>query len=106
MTYRNGAYVVDIRDNRIAQVTGATGNRVQVQRPGGGLAWEAPAPALRLATREERNAAGLRAYLSGCAECAELEEAWRQATDGERRQAGAEARAHWIVAHATVRENA
>ncbi len=54
----------------------------------------------------ERNAAGLRPYLSGCTDCAELEEAWRAAPDGERRRAGVEARAHWIVAHAAVGEDA
>lgn len=106
MTYRNGAYVVDIRDDRIAQVVGTTGTRVHLERPGGGLVWEAPAAALRLASRDERNAAGLRPYLSGCTDCAELEEAWRAAPDGERRNAGVEARAHWIVAHAAVREDA
>lgn len=35
MTYRNGAFVMDTRENRIAQVIGNAGRRVQVRRPGG-----------------------------------------------------------------------
>ncbi|MFD7235027.1 hypothetical protein ACFWAT_06920 [Streptomyces syringium] len=106
MTYRNGAYVVDIRDNRIAQVIGGTDIRVRVRTPGGGTAWEVPVTALRLATRDERNAAGLRPYLSGCPDCAALEDAWRKAPDVERAQASADARAHWLATHATVRADA
>ncbi|MEU4212302.1 hypothetical protein AB0F13_20275 [Streptomyces sp. NPDC026206] len=84
MTYRPGAYVVDTRENRLAQVIGSTGVRVQVQHPGGGLKWEVPDTALRLATREEREAAGLRNSATplspvGCRECATLEAARRQA---------------------------
>ncbi|MFI1972987.1 hypothetical protein [Streptomyces cinnamoneus] len=97
---------MDTRENRIAQVIGETGTRVQVQRPGGGLTWEVPASALRLATRDERNAAGLRPYQSGCAECAVLEAARTSALDGEKPAAAAAARTHWIVAHSTqLREN-
>ncbi|MEU1377302.1 hypothetical protein ABZ442_27150 [Streptomyces triculaminicus] len=99
MTYRNGVYVMDIRENRIAQVIGRTGDRVQVRTPGGALEWEVPAIALRLATREERDAAGLRPYLSGCDECAELEAARQEASPGERPRATAAARTHWIVVH-------
>ncbi|MBO0655037.1 hypothetical protein J1792_20315 [Streptomyces triculaminicus] len=99
MTYRNGAYVMDIREDRIAQVIGRAGAMVQVRTPGGGLQWEVPASALRLATREEREAAGLRPYLSGCAKCVELETARQKAGPGERPRATAAARTHWIVEH-------
>lgn len=87
MTYRNGTFVVDTRESRIAQVIGGAGQRVQLRRPGGGLEWEVPASVLRLATREERQAAGLWPTgprpLLGCEECADLEAAWRQAGAGE-----------------------
>ncbi|MFD7235612.1 hypothetical protein ACFWAT_09900 [Streptomyces syringium] len=87
MTYRNGAFVMDTRENRIAQVIGNAGRRVQVRRPGGGLEWEVPCSVLRLATREERVAAGLWPVgprpLLGCGECAELTAAWREAAAGE-----------------------
>ncbi|MCC3775913.1 hypothetical protein [Streptomyces sp. UNOB3_S3] len=81
MTYRNGAYVMDTRENRLAQVIGSTDARVQVQRPGGGLQWEVPVADVRLATREERDAAGLPASASpvGCAECAALVAARQEA---------------------------
>lgn len=81
MTYRNGAYVMDIRENRLAQVIGSTDAHVQVQRPGGGLQWEVPAADLRLATREEREAVGLPASASpvGCTECAAFVAARREA---------------------------
>ncbi|MFI9205632.1 hypothetical protein [Streptomyces sp. NPDC053048] len=102
MTYRIGAYVMDTRENRIAQVIGQTESRVQLQAPDRSLQWEAPATALRLATREERNAAGLRPYLGGCAECVALEDAHRNAAAEDRPRVTAEARTHWIVAHAVA----
>lgn len=106
MAYRNGAFVVDARENRIAQVVGVTGDRVQVQRPGGGLTWEVPLSALRLATRDERAAAGLRPYRTGCEECAALESARRTATGTEEAgKASAAAYGHWIVAHSAEGRN-
>ncbi|MEU4213392.1 hypothetical protein AB0F13_25995 [Streptomyces sp. NPDC026206] len=86
MTYREGAYVVDTRSATLAQVMGNVGPRVQVRRPGGGQEWEVPEQALRLATRREREAAGIRggpaASPVGCRDCAELEAARRAAVAG------------------------
>lgn len=104
VTYRIGAYVVDTRDDRIAQVVGEGETLVAVRQPGGGAVWEVPPSALRLATREDRNAAGLRPYLSGCAECVELEDARLRAVGEDRARAAATARTHWIVAHGVVTE--
>ncbi|MDT0450944.1 hypothetical protein [Streptomyces hesseae] len=104
MTYRIGAYVVDTRDDRIAQVVGEGETLVAVRQPGGEAVWEVPPSALRLATREDRNAAGLRPYLSGCAECVELDDALRKAVGEDRSRAGAAVRMHWIVTHGVVTE--
>ncbi|MFI1971730.1 hypothetical protein [Streptomyces cinnamoneus] len=107
MTYRPGAYVVDTRENRLAQVMGGTGVRVQVQRPGGGLQWEVPATALRLATRAEREAAGLAGTAApvGCPECRELTAAQRAAVDrGDRALAVTRTiavRSHYRASHAS-----
>lgn len=107
MTYRNGAFVVDTREGRLAQVIGGAGGRVQLRKPGGGLEWEVPFASLRLATREEREAAGLwpagprPAY--GCEECAELDAARRAAARGtdevEAGNALVAQRRHWRSAH-------
>ncbi|WP_171167496.1 hypothetical protein [Streptomyces sp. I05A-00742] len=59
MTYREGAYVVDTRSAKLAQVMARVGPRVYVRPPGGGREWEAPPEALRLATRDEQMAAGI-----------------------------------------------
>ncbi|GAA0430094.1 hypothetical protein [Streptomyces luteireticuli] len=56
MTYRKGAYVVDTRHARLAEVMAQVGRLVYVRPPGGGREWEAPPEALRLATREEKQA--------------------------------------------------
>ncbi|MGI5338629.1 hypothetical protein ACQEVS_15080 [Streptomyces sp. CA-181903] len=61
MTYREGAYVVDTRSAKLAQVMAQAGRRVYVRPPRGGREWEAPAEVLRLATRDEQAAAGLAA---------------------------------------------
>ncbi|MFI1796169.1 hypothetical protein ACH427_02235 [Streptomyces sp. NPDC020379] len=108
MTYRVGAYVVDTREEKLAQVIGHRGSHVQVRRPGGGLEWEVPAGALRLAMGEE--CAAFRALANsdrgaGCARCAELDAAWREAcAAGERTSAAADAlsrfRNHWRLDHA------
>ncbi|WP_344030333.1 hypothetical protein [Streptomyces luteireticuli] len=101
--YRSGVFVVDVRENRLVQVIGNTGDRVQVRRPGGGLEWEVPPDVLRLASREERNEAGLRPYQTGCERCAELEAARRLAASGDdlrvSRNATAEALTHWVMEH-------
>ncbi|GHF45200.1 hypothetical protein GCM10010359_54760 [Streptomyces morookaense] len=98
--------MVDTREGRIVQVIGGDGDRVQVRRPGGGLEWEVPLTALRLATREERAAAGLRPYRAGCEECVALENARRAATGGEEAgKASAAAYGHWIVAHSAEGRN-
>ncbi|KAB7849916.1 hypothetical protein [Streptomyces mobaraensis] len=103
MTYRTGTYVVDVRENRLVQVIGAAEDRVQVRRPGGGLEWEVPPSVLRLATREERNAAGLRPYQTGCGRCAELEAARRAAAGGGDTAVAGDATAaaltHWVTEH-------
>ncbi|MFE0044165.1 hypothetical protein [Streptomyces albireticuli] len=107
MTYRNGAFVVDTREGVIAQVIGDTGGRVQLRKPGGGLEWEVPFAALRLATREEREAAGLLPSGSrpayGCTECAELDAARRAAAGGDDAVKAGDAlvaqRRHWRSAH-------
>ncbi|GAA2913762.1 hypothetical protein GCM10020221_06810 [Streptomyces thioluteus] len=57
MTYREGAYVVDTRSAKLAQVMARMGPRVYVRPPGGGREWDAPPEALRPATREELAAA-------------------------------------------------
>ncbi|MGK5547547.1 hypothetical protein ACSNOH_22845 [Streptomyces sp. URMC 127] len=107
MTYRIGAFVMDTREGRIAQVIGAAGSRVTLRRPGGGLEWEAPFGALRLATREEREAAGLwpsgARPMLGCAECAELKAAYDAAVAGGDPYVTGEAlvvrRRHWRMVH-------
>lgn len=86
MTYRNGAFVVDTRGGRIAQVIDSIGSRVRVRTPGGGPEWEVPFAALRLATRAERDDVGL--WPAGswsrkeCPECPVLDQAWRDAAAG------------------------
>ncbi|GHF36713.1 hypothetical protein GCM10010218_17820 [Streptomyces mashuensis] len=117
MSYRQGAYVIDTRENRLAQVVGGTDARVQVRRPGGGgRPWEVPFTALRLATRAEREAAGLRASAArpplspvGCKECAELEAARRQAVLGRDKEEITDAtvaiRSHFRNAHILPRRD-
>ncbi|MEV5377209.1 hypothetical protein B7P34_11755 [Streptosporangium nondiastaticum] len=106
MTYRIGAFVVDTREGKIAQVIGAAGSRVTLRRPGGGLEWEAPFASLRLATREDREAAGLwpamrRTY--GCVDCGQLRDAYNEAAAGGDPYATGEAlvllRRHWRMVH-------
>ncbi|MGI5339440.1 hypothetical protein ACQEVS_19660 [Streptomyces sp. CA-181903] len=98
MTYRAGSYVVDVRSGRLAQVAEAVDGLVHVRNlDSAGESWAAPPDALRLATREERQAAGLRPYQTGCDECAALETVRRVAGGGD---ATAAAYTHWIVAHA------
>ncbi|MFI9204554.1 hypothetical protein [Streptomyces sp. NPDC053048] len=99
--YRKGAYVVDVREDKIAQVIGGTGGRVQLQSPDGSLQWEVPFAALRLATSAEREAAGLRPYLGTCPECVELAARRRTAPPELRGRATADAHLHWIKAHST-----
>ncbi|MBF6048242.1 hypothetical protein GO001_24005 [Streptomyces sp. NRRL B-1677] len=113
MTYRVGAYVVDTREGRVAQVVGHRGARVQVRAPGGGIEWEVPASVLRLAVWQEREAVRLLANSDcapapkGCARCDELEAAWRAAcaATGERTVTTGWAlnrfRDHWRLDHAT-----
>ncbi|MGK5732714.1 hypothetical protein [Streptomyces sp. URMC 124] len=118
MSYRVGAYVVDTREDRVAQVIGHRGSRVQVRTPGGGLEWEVPTSVLRLAMGQERDAFRALAnrdgaHWSGCARCAELDAAWRAASAaGERTNAAVDAlsrfRNHWRLGHAVAegaREN-
>ncbi|MEU2870307.1 hypothetical protein ABZ769_14050 [Streptomyces olivoreticuli] len=105
-----GAYVVDTREEKLAQVIGHRGSRVQVRTPGGGAEWEVPADALRLAMSAERAAFRVlansdRMHVPGCARCAELDSAWREAcAAGERTSAAAGAlsrfRNHWRLDHA------
>ncbi len=109
MTYRNGAFVMDTRGGRIAQVIGSRGQRVNVREPGGGAEWEVPFSALRLATREERGAVGL--WPEGAARCAECEEskvALREAEAGGGRAdvdtALVAQRMHWANAHTLTGE--
>ncbi|WP_116213452.1 hypothetical protein [Streptomyces olivoreticuli] len=110
MTYRNGVFVVDTRDGRIAQVTGGRGQRVNVREPGGGAEWEVPFGALRLATREERGTVGLWAEgaPARCAECEELKVALREAEAGGGRAdvdtALVAQRMHWTNAHTLAGE--
>ncbi|MGK5640567.1 hypothetical protein ACSNOK_19965 [Streptomyces sp. URMC 126] len=108
MTYRTGTFVVDVRENRLVQVIGAAEGRVQVRRPGGGLEWEVPPSVLRLATREERNAAGLRPYQTGCGRCAELEAARQAAAAGGDAAASGQAKVtaltHWVMEHCLRQE--
>ncbi|MFD0382838.1 hypothetical protein ACFQ2B_11995 [Streptomyces stramineus] len=87
-------------------MVGSAGQRVQLRRPGGGLEWEVPFAVLRLATREEREVAGLWPALRplfGCAECAELSAAQREAAKGDDADKAGDAlvaqRSHWRMAH-------
>ncbi|MCF3104485.1 hypothetical protein IPZ58_23240 [Streptomyces roseoverticillatus] len=113
MTYRVGAYVLDTREDRVAQVIGHRGSQVQVRTPGGGTEWEVPVSALRLAMSQEReavrvlaNSDGRAPRRRGCARCAELEAAWRAACaeTGERTNTTGWAlnrfRTHWRLDHA------
>ncbi|MFC5149110.1 hypothetical protein [Streptomyces aureoversilis] len=105
MTYRNGAFVVDTREGRMAQVIGSEGHRVQVRQPGGGLEWEVPFSSLRLATSAERAAARAnpeppaRPAIADCPECPALKAAWWEATiEGDPFKAGdalVAVRRHW-----------
>ncbi|GGX84582.1 hypothetical protein [Streptomyces hiroshimensis] len=107
MTYRIGAFVVDMREGRIAQVIGAAGSRVTLRRPGGGLEWEAPFASLRLATREDREAAGLwpagSRPMYGCGDCAQLAAAYKEAAAGDDPVTTGDAlvlqRRHWRTVH-------
>ncbi len=107
MTYREDAYVVDTRSETLVQVRGGEGRRVRVRAPGGDREWEVPAEALRLATRQEREGAGIRARPSaspqGCADCTALEAARRAAAAGGDETAIADAtvavRGHFRSAH-------
>ncbi|MET8678948.1 hypothetical protein ABZW18_15570 [Streptomyces sp. NPDC004647] len=42
-----GAYVVDLRQDRIGRVMGHEGPYVQLRPPGGGLEWDCPPESLR-----------------------------------------------------------
>ncbi|WP_432093678.1 hypothetical protein [Streptomyces sp. bgisy100] len=42
-----GAYVVDVREDRIGRVMGHEGPYVQLRPPGGGLEWDCPPEELR-----------------------------------------------------------
>ncbi|MEU3872408.1 hypothetical protein [Streptomyces sp. NPDC029704] len=107
MTYREGAYVVDTRDATLAQVLGNAGPHVRVKEPGGAYEWYVPTNALRLATPQERRAAGLPGTVSaspiGCTECADLEAARREAVKGGDTKAITDAtvavRSHFRWAH-------
>ncbi|GAA0391798.1 hypothetical protein [Streptomyces luteireticuli] len=103
MTYRVGTYVMDVPAGRLVQVMGAADDLVKVRGVDGSYR-EVPAASLRLATREERQDAGLRPYQVGCDTCAKLEASRRAAAVGEdrdrSRNATAAAYAHWIATHA------
>ncbi|MFI9305792.1 hypothetical protein [Streptomyces triculaminicus] len=103
--YRKGAYVVDVREDRIAQVIGGSSSRVQLQSPDGTLQWEVPFAALRLATGEEREAAGLRPYLGTCPDCVTLAARRRTVPPEQRGKAAADAHRHWITAHSSSEAN-
>lgn len=120
MTYRVGAYVVDTREGRVAQVIGHRGGRVQVRMPGGGLVWEVPAPALRLALGQEREAVRFLANSDAvrpspermtdgrhCEDCETLSAAWRSAAGaGPYTETAVDAlvrfRNHWRLEHGAV----
>ncbi len=107
MTYRNGAFVVDTREERIGQVIDSIGARVHLREPGGGREWEVPFSALRLATRDEREVIGLWPQMirpmTGCAECPELAAALREAQAGDDKLKKSRAlvaqRGHWRLEH-------
>lgn len=114
MTYRPGAFVIDTRTATLVQVMGHLGPHVQVRQPGGGREWDVPPEVLRLAGREEREAAGIRGSDStspvGCAECAALE-ANRRAAASVGDQAmlvdtTIAVRSHFRTAHLLPKENA
>ncbi|WP_198535517.1 hypothetical protein [Streptomyces caatingaensis] len=92
-----------MRDGDLVQVVDAVDDLVRVRALSRGDTWGVPPGVLRLATREERQAAGLRPYQTGCDECAAFEAARRTAAEGgdvqRSRNATAAAYTHWIVAH-------
>ncbi|GHC75065.1 hypothetical protein [Streptomyces cinnamoneus] len=106
-TYREGAYVIDTRSATLAQVLGPAGAHVRVAVPGGGRQWEVPSQWLRLATRVERETAGVRGSAPrsavGCTECTGLEAARREAVAGGDEEAVVDAtiavRSHFRDAH-------
>jgi hypothetical protein len=61
MTYRTGVFAVDTSTGKLGQIMDTTGLHVHLRPVGGGKEWTCPPKALRLATREEREAAGVRA---------------------------------------------
>ncbi|WKK21734.1 hypothetical protein QZH56_23205 [Streptomyces olivoreticuli] len=107
MTYRNGVFVMDTREERIGQVIDSIGTRVQLREPGGGREWEVPFSALRLATCDEREVIGLWPQMirpmTGCAECPELAAALREAQAGgdklKKSRALVAQRGHWRLEH-------
>ncbi|MFE3653338.1 hypothetical protein ACFXO2_37090 [Streptomyces sp. NPDC059152] len=61
MTYRQGAYVWDELHGRVGVVKdGQWGGLVHLRPVGGGTEWTTPARMLRLATRTEKAAAGVK----------------------------------------------
>ncbi|MFF7729642.1 hypothetical protein [Streptomyces sp. NPDC008001] len=105
MTYRNGAFVVDTREGRMAQVVGGEGHRVRVRQPGGGPEWEVPLSVLRLATGAERAEArknpepGRKPSIADCPTCPALKATWWEAeAGGDAAKAGdalVAVRRHW-----------
>ncbi|WP_344096436.1 hypothetical protein [Streptomyces stramineus] len=114
MTYRPGAYVIDIPTGTLVQVMGSVGPRVQVRRPWGGREREVVPEALRPASRAERDGAGIHDEDStspvGCDSCAALRAAHRQARSGGdaelTEEATAALRGHFRRAHLLPEVNA
>ncbi|MGW2917662.1 hypothetical protein ACWDBF_07330 [Streptomyces angustmyceticus] len=61
MTYRVGAYVWDEARAKVGVVMDERWDEVQLRPVGGGTEWSARRRVLRLATRDEKAAAGVRA---------------------------------------------
>ncbi|WP_301128895.1 hypothetical protein [Streptomyces cacaoi] len=61
MSYRTGVYVVDRRRGQVGRVMGRNGRYLLLRRPHGGVEWDCPPDAARLASQAERRAAGVSA---------------------------------------------
>ncbi|GAA2619267.1 hypothetical protein [Streptomyces axinellae] len=61
MSYRIGAYVIDRRTSELGLVMNYEGPHLRLRPPRGGIDWDCPPSAARLATEAERHEAGIAA---------------------------------------------
>ncbi|WP_307842752.1 MULTISPECIES: hypothetical protein [unclassified Streptomyces] len=70
-TYRPGVHVIDRRTGELGRVMDHEGSHLQLRPPHGGVEWDCPPDAARLATQAERRAAGVAANGTECRPLAE-----------------------------------